>query len=51
MGQTIRDEVVEELLRGHSSPEDLLGEEGLFNQLKKKLLERALGAELTEHLR
>jgi hypothetical protein len=28
----------------------LLGEEGLFKQLKKKLLERALGAELTEHL-
>src|ERR1700759_2421133 len=50
MGQTIRDEVIEELLRGYSGPEDLLGEEGLFKQLKKKLLERALGAELTEHL-
>ena len=50
MGQTIRDEVIEELLRGYSSPEDLLGEEGLLKQLKKKLLERALGAELTEHL-
>src|ERR1700739_2142337 len=50
MGQTIRDEVIEELLRGYSGPEDLLGEEGLFKQLKKKLLDRALGAELTEHL-
>jgi len=50
MGQTIRDEVIEELLRGYSSQEDLLGDEGLFRQLKKKLLERALGAELTEHL-
>jgi putative transposase len=50
MGQTIRDEVIEELLRRYSSPEDLLGEEGLFKQLKKKLLKRALGAELTEHL-
>jgi hypothetical protein len=50
MGQTIRDEVIEELLRGYSSAEDLLGEEGLFKQLKKKLLERTLGAELTEHL-
>jgi transposase-like protein len=29
---------------------DLLGEEGLFKQLKKALIERALGAELTEHL-
>src|SRR5438552_13851089 len=50
MAQTIRDEVIEELLQGYSSPEDLLGEEGLFKELKKRLLERALGAELTEHL-
>jgi len=50
MAQTIRDEVIEELLRGYSRPEDLLGEDGLFKQLKKRLLERALGAELTEHL-
>ena len=28
----------------------MLGEEGLFKQLKKALIERALGAELTEHL-
>jgi len=35
MGQTIRDEVIEEVLRGYSSPEDLLGEEGLFKRLKK----------------
>lgn len=28
----------------------LLGEEGLFRQLKKALLERMLGAELTDHL-
>ena len=50
MAQTIRDEVIEELLQGYSRPEDLLGEDGLFKQLKKRLLERALGAELTEHL-
>jgi putative transposase len=50
MAQTIRDEVIEELLLGDSRPEDLLGEDGLFKQLKKRLLERALGAELTEHL-
>src|SRR4051812_48403922 len=50
MSQTIRDEVIEELLEGYSSPEDLLGEEGLFKELKKRLLERALGAELSEHL-
>ena len=31
-------------------PEDLLGDDGLFKQLKKALLERALGAELSDHL-
>jgi putative transposase len=50
MAQTIRDKVIEELLQGYSRPEDLLGEDGLFKRLKKRLLERALGAELTEHL-
>ena len=50
MTHSIRDEVIEELLQGYSSPEDLLGEDGLFKQLKKRLLERALGAELSEHL-
>ena len=47
MTQAIRDEVIEELLQGYRSPEDLLGEEGLFRELKKRLLARALGAELT----
>ena len=50
MGQAIRDEVIDELLQGYTSPADLLGEEGLFRELKKRLLERALGAELSEHL-
>ena len=50
MAQAIRDEVIDELLQGYSSPHDLLGEEGLFKELKKRLLERALGAELSEHL-
>ena len=38
------------MLAGYERPEDLLGEEGLFRQLKKALLERALGAELSAHL-
>ena len=50
MASAIRDEVIEELLQGYRTPEDLLGEEGLFKELKRRLLERALGAELTEHL-
>jgi putative transposase len=46
----IKPELLDELLAGYEKPEDLLGEEGLFKQLKKALLERALGAELTHHL-
>lgn len=47
---TIAPELLDQLLANYSKPEDLLGEEGLFKQLKKALIERALGAELTEHL-
>jgi putative transposase len=47
---TIRPELLDELLAGYATPDDLLGEEGLFKQLKKALLERALGAELSGHL-
>ncbi len=47
---TIRPEVLDELLAGYERPEDLLGEEGLFKHLKKALLERALGAELSMRL-
>jgi putative transposase len=47
---TIKPGLLDELLAGYEKPEDLLGEEGLFKQLKKALLERALGAELSGHL-
>ena len=47
-------EVPEELLSGllanYKKPEDLIGENGLLKQLTKLLVERALDAELTEHL-
>jgi hypothetical protein len=33
MAQAIRDEVIEELLQGYTSPADLLGEDRLFRQL------------------
>src|SRR6202165_4590809 len=46
----IKPEHLDELLTGYEKPEDLLGEDGLFKQLKKALLERALGAEMTHHL-
>jgi putative transposase len=42
--------VLDSLLAGYKTPEDLTGENGLFKQLKKALIERALGAELTHHL-
>ena len=43
-------ELLDELLAGMSGPEDLTGDAGLFRELKKALMERALGAELTHHL-
>jgi putative transposase len=46
----ITDEVLNELMRDYQKPEDLLGKDGLFKQLQKRLLEKALGAELTVHL-
>src|SRR5467141_111000 len=47
---TITAEHLDELLANYEKPEDLTGDQGLFKQLKKALIERALGAELTEHL-
>jgi transposase-like protein len=50
MGQKINDDVLDELLKGLDRPEDLLGDGGLMKELKKALMQRMLGAELTEHL-
>ncbi len=47
---SIAPELLDQLLTHYSKPEDLTGEDGLFKQLKKALIERALGAELTAHL-
>jgi putative transposase len=46
----ITDEVLNELLKDYQKPEDLLGRDGLLKQLQKRLLEKAMGAELTVHL-
>jgi putative transposase len=40
----------ESLLANYKKPEDLIGENGLLKQLTKLLVERALEAEMTEHL-
>jgi transposase-like protein len=47
---TISKELLDELLSGVERPEDLLGDHGLMKELKVRLMERMLGAELTEHL-
>ena len=39
-----------ELLKDYQKPEDLLGQDGLLQQLTKALVERALDGELTHHL-
>ena len=50
MTREIKPELLDELLSGVTRPEDLLGDAGLFRHLKKALMERALGGELTHHL-
>ena len=47
---TLRPELLDELLADYETPEDLLGDDGLFKQLKKALLKHALGAELSDYL-
>ena len=44
------DELIDNLLRSRKTPEEVIGEGGLLQQLTKRLLERALGAELTDHV-
>jgi len=44
------DELVSSLLANYKKPEDLIGENGLLKQLTKLLVEKALDAEMTEHL-
>jgi putative transposase len=46
----IDDGLLDELLKGCERPEDLLGDGGLMRDLKAALMQRMLGAELTEHL-
>ena len=46
----VPDELLSGLLANYKKPEDLIGENGLLKQLTKLLVEKALDAELTEHL-
>ena len=47
---TITPKMLDALLEGCERPEDLLGERGLMSELKRALMQRMLGAELTDHL-
>ena len=47
---TVSNELIDQLLADYKKPEDLIGENGLLKQLTKRLVERALEAEMTEHL-
>lgn len=47
---TIDNELIDNLLKDYKKPEDLIGQDGLLKQLTKALLERAMQAEMNEHL-
>ncbi len=44
------DELLDELMKNYKKPEDIIGENGLLKRLTKAVLERAMKAELTDHL-
>lgn len=44
------DELLDQLLANYTKPEDLTGKDGILKQLTARLVERALHAEMTEHL-
>ncbi|MBE9242850.1 transposase [Synechocystis salina LEGE 00041] len=47
---TVADKLMDELLKDYSTPEEILGENGLLKQLGKRLIERALKGELSYYL-
>src|SRR5215207_9154843 len=46
----IPDELIDQLLGEYQGPEQLTGPDGLINRLRRRLIERAAGAELKQHL-
>lgn len=49
MSDNDADKILDDLIRG-KSPEEILGRNGILKQLTKRLVERALEAEMTAHL-
>ena len=50
MRDQLPDELVDELLAGAKTEEEIVGPGGLLSQLTKRLVERAMEVELTDHL-
>jgi putative transposase len=50
MAKKIDNAILDELLRGYDQPRDLMADGDLMKDLRKALMQRMLGAELTEHL-
>jgi putative transposase len=48
--QKQQEQLIDALLQDYQGPESFWGETGLFAQLKKKIIERSLNAELDHHL-
>src|SRR5205823_14401350 len=50
MREKLPDELVDELLAGARTEEEIVGSGGLLSRLTKRLVERAMEVELTDHL-
>ena len=48
--KAVPEELLDSLLADYRKPEDLIGENGLLKQLTKLLVEKALEAEMADHL-
>jgi putative transposase len=50
MADRTQEQLIDELLKDYKGPESFWGETGIFAQLKKKIIERTLDAEMDNHL-
>jgi len=50
MAEKTQEQLIDELLKDYKGPESFWGETGIFAQLKKKIIERTLDAEMDNHL-
>jgi putative transposase len=48
--EAISDRLLDELIKGKRGEREILGSDGLLGELTRRLIERALGEELSEHL-